>query len=189
MLTKDEYIKFALAYKQLAWHYWVLNKYQHAFINTKMEIISLMKAEILTTSHSPEIETTLEFEDVLRLVKVFKTSCAISGHQVDTELLQCFSDIGNAWIYKQESYKPLCQLACQLLRTSLVNEDVQLESLTNIYKMEQSILDHIEHNTSRHIAMALQENKYGNILSILEQIAIDNANDCNSRLNILLGVK
>lgn len=188
MITKEKYIEFAFAYKQRAWQYWVLNKPQYAFINVKMEIISLMKAEILTTGHSSEVETTLGFEDIPQLVKLFKASCALSGRKVDTILLQRFLDIGNKWGYEPEQYKSLCQLACQLLRTSCITEEVHVKATKYVQNTEDCILQYIGAQTSKYVEQAMRNNEYGDILGVLEQIAIDNSENCSNRLNMLLGV-
>ena len=102
MFTKEDYIRFALAYKQRAYEYWYTGKPQYAFANKKMEVISLLKAEILSANEEMKDKIAFDLEDPTELVKMFKSYCPEAYNKVHKKLLKRFSRLEYSWVFVPE---------------------------------------------------------------------------------------
>lgn len=191
--SRSDYYKFASAYAQLSKEYELEGNLHQAFINKKMEVISLLKCGIMSglQCYRGEEESQLNCESPELLAKAYMQSCAVMCRCYNKPLLDEFCKI-NGWDYDARDYDLLNQLTLDLRCVQVVpTEEIKDYGNTREYLKitEEALLDYIGDKTSPYIESVLRYNKYGNIFSILDSIGKDKKNQGKNRLDVLLGGK
>lgn len=191
--TKCDYFKFASAYNQLAGEYEKEENMIQAYINRKMEIISLLKCGIITglPCYRDEEETSLNCENLELLVKAYKQSCVMLGRRFDDELLTKFSKLED-WEYTKNHYDILMQLSLDLRCIRYVDLDKLIDYGNDdqlVLQTEDAILDYISNRTSPYLSDIIRNNESNDVFDLLGRIALDEKHFGKNRLDVLLGGK
>lgn len=189
--NKMEYYEFASAYHILANEYKRDENFAQAYINKKMEIISLLKAGITYSAQfNGEEELNLNYERIETLVKSYTQACAISGLTYNQVLIEELSKL-DSWEYDEENYT-LLEQAAQEIYLNCIRFDREFVMLNygvcrhHKTTTRESVLEYISKETSPYIARALKESST-DILSLLDEIATDKRCENKNRIDYLLG--